>query len=660
MTVASNDRRKIYTGNGAALVFNGPRAFSASHIQVYLDSVLLTSGYSVANLGAVSTTITFITPPANGASIVLVRTMPLTQDTDITNQGKFLPELHEDAFDARVMQIQQVADDTTRSLKVPLTSSNNGEIPNWSALGPLVVSADGQGVEVGSNTLTGDMLLRPNLADPTVGKGADLVAYKRSATGAQQRSARDKLDDSISAFDFMTSAQRADVKAGTELLDVTSAVQAAIDYAYLIGGAEVFCPPGVYKTTSAINVKNGVIISGVGVTPYTNSTEAPKPRGGGTWFHAAHSGVAFQCNANAGSPVGGGVMVRRIGVFRTHATPGAGWAPTVYDYDIITYGVDLTVEDVCLLNAYKGIKITSAGFGRLHVNRLKMQPFNTGIDLDQSFDTCRIENVQIWPFWSDHVNVRGYTLANLKAYRISRSDNAVLSSCFSIYHNVGIYIDGDNAGNTAYALRISNCNIDPGAIGIQFTAGSDGSTALFENCIFAGADEVAGSFGMIMEGDANRVAMANCDLGNYGSYAIAMSGTNSLLRMTNVHISNWAKVTAGTTAIQVASSNEVRQANVTRSGSSAPLWGGTGLMFGYVGGGEVALATDGAGDLTITHNLAMTPRRVYVQQTEPDTGYYLRVHSRNATTFKVRVKNTSGTTVGSGTNLTVMWQAESM
>ena len=36
MTVISNDRRKEYPGNGVATTFNGPRAFEASDIVVYL------------------------------------------------------------------------------------------------------------------------------------------------------------------------------------------------------------------------------------------------------------------------------------------------------------------------------------------------------------------------------------------------------------------------------------------------------------------------------------------------------------------------------------------------------------------------------------------------------------------------------------------------
>jgi len=54
-------------------------------------------------------------------SISIVRNIPLTQTSDIRNQGDFYPEVHEDTFDKLVMQIQQMQDTLDRSLKVQTT-----------------------------------------------------------------------------------------------------------------------------------------------------------------------------------------------------------------------------------------------------------------------------------------------------------------------------------------------------------------------------------------------------------------------------------------------------------------------------------------------------------------------------------------------------------
>lgn len=115
MTITANDRRKPYQGNGVADTFNGPRAFKASDVQVFVGehptySLVSPSLYTVTGVGSQATRIKFNTPPALNADILLLRTVAYDQDTDITNQGAFLPEVHENAFDKRVMQIQQLAD----------------------------------------------------------------------------------------------------------------------------------------------------------------------------------------------------------------------------------------------------------------------------------------------------------------------------------------------------------------------------------------------------------------------------------------------------------------------------------------------------------------------------------------------------------------------
>ena len=115
MTISSNDRRKPYVGNGVADTFNGPRAFAASHVQVFTGehpvyNLIPNSQYTITGVGGAATRVKFNTPPANGLDILLLRTVPYSQDTDITNQGAFNPEIHENAFDMRVMQIQQLAD----------------------------------------------------------------------------------------------------------------------------------------------------------------------------------------------------------------------------------------------------------------------------------------------------------------------------------------------------------------------------------------------------------------------------------------------------------------------------------------------------------------------------------------------------------------------
>lgn len=138
MTISANDRRKPYKGNGVAVTFNGPRAFSASHVQVFVGThptyvLMPNSAYTINGVGGTATRVTFNAPPANNADILLLRTVPYVQDTDITNQGAFNPEIHENAFDMRVMQIQQLADGSIQLV------FEDGEFV-WDAKGSRIVN----------------------------------------------------------------------------------------------------------------------------------------------------------------------------------------------------------------------------------------------------------------------------------------------------------------------------------------------------------------------------------------------------------------------------------------------------------------------------------------------------------------------------------------
>jgi hypothetical protein len=89
------------------------------------------------------------------------------------------------------------------------------------------------------------------LQDLALSTGAGFIGWIQSGTGAVLRTISDRLRDTVSVFDYMTAAQIADVKAGSLTLDVTAAVQAAIDANY---GKIIFCPKGAYKITSTITV----------------------------------------------------------------------------------------------------------------------------------------------------------------------------------------------------------------------------------------------------------------------------------------------------------------------------------------------------------------------------------------------------------------------
>lgn len=83
---------------------------------------------------------------------------------------------------------------------------------------------------------------------------------------AQTRTITSKFLEHVSVFDFMTQAQIDDVLANTALVDVTSAINNAIQAAKTYKVKEVFFPRGTYRTSATINIKgnfdNGIVLNG--------------------------------------------------------------------------------------------------------------------------------------------------------------------------------------------------------------------------------------------------------------------------------------------------------------------------------------------------------------------------------------------------------------
>ena len=117
MTVSTQVSRNEYTGNGATTQYDFTfRILDKSHLLVQtLDTsesiVTLTLGtdYTVTGVNRYSGgKVVLNTPLPDGYKISIERSIPVTQETSIRNQGGFFPEIHEDAFDKLTMIIQRM------------------------------------------------------------------------------------------------------------------------------------------------------------------------------------------------------------------------------------------------------------------------------------------------------------------------------------------------------------------------------------------------------------------------------------------------------------------------------------------------------------------------------------------------------------------------
>jgi hypothetical protein len=136
MSISSTVRKAgPYSGNGSTTQFPFSfKVFSASDVLVVRtdsagveSNLVLGTDYTVAlnadqdaNPGG---TITTTTAPATGYLITITSQVQNLQPVTLTNQGAFYPKVINDALDRAAIQIQQLAEQVSRAVKVQISSS---------------------------------------------------------------------------------------------------------------------------------------------------------------------------------------------------------------------------------------------------------------------------------------------------------------------------------------------------------------------------------------------------------------------------------------------------------------------------------------------------------------------------------------------------------
>lgn len=133
MTVSTEVDHNEYTGNGVTTTFPYTfRIFKKSDLVVQvvdldenISVLVLDTDYTVTGAGGYTGgNVILSTPLSGGYHISISRELPVTQETDLRNQGKFFAEVHEDAFDKLTMLIQQVRSWFSLALRKPSFVAN--------------------------------------------------------------------------------------------------------------------------------------------------------------------------------------------------------------------------------------------------------------------------------------------------------------------------------------------------------------------------------------------------------------------------------------------------------------------------------------------------------------------------------------------------------
>ena len=134
MTISSTTLRNSYSGNGSTTAFAYTFPInSTSEITVIERSATGTetvksegtgsTNYGIADNGASGGTVTMVTAPASGTTLLIRRNTDFTQETDYVANDPFPAETHEDALDKLQMQNQELEEELNRSIKLSRTNS---------------------------------------------------------------------------------------------------------------------------------------------------------------------------------------------------------------------------------------------------------------------------------------------------------------------------------------------------------------------------------------------------------------------------------------------------------------------------------------------------------------------------------------------------------
>lgn len=157
MTVETNDTVERYTISGVGPYAFSFRVFDEDEIAVVVDTgdvdpvpLTLTTHYTVSGVDEEdggTITLTLGAAATYAGDVVDIRSNTVEyQPTSIRNQGRFLPEIHEDAFDRLSRQIQDVSRRVERKFGYPDNTSLTGEMSSRSEWAErwVYVNADGE------------------------------------------------------------------------------------------------------------------------------------------------------------------------------------------------------------------------------------------------------------------------------------------------------------------------------------------------------------------------------------------------------------------------------------------------------------------------------------------------------------------------------------
>ena len=307
MTVASSTNSVDYTGNGSTTVFSFSfRIFAATDLVVTeadadgVETVLeLNTDYTVTGVGSYSGgSITMATAPTSGYALNIRRVLPLTQDTDLRNQGQFFAETHEDVFDRLAMVNQQLQEQIDRSAKLPVTNAEDAD----ALVADIVRLADSaDNIDTVADNIADVNTVATNIVDvQNAEENADAAASSATAAASSATAAASSASSaSTSASNASTSASSASTSATNAASSASSASTSATAAASSATSAAGSATTATTQASAASTSASQAATSATNASNSASAAAASASAAATSETNAASSATASAASASA-------------------------------------------------------------------------------------------------------------------------------------------------------------------------------------------------------------------------------------------------------------------------------------------------------------------------------------------------------------------------
>jgi hypothetical protein len=379
---------------------------------------------------------------------------------------------------------------------------------------------------------------------------------------------------------------------GDGLKDNTAVFQQTLDDAAKAGGGVVHVPAGKYRIDGNLKVPAGVALQGTFQTPPTDRPATGNELQGTVLL--AYAGRGEQ-SAPPFIRMGNNAALRGVVVYYPEWKK-SDVPPVPYPPCVLGEGVeDFTVENVCLVNPYEGIKCVKAA--RYVLRNVFGYPIWRGLYIDECYDINRVENFHYWPFGVAYQPEDPYCKwinTNGVAFEFARTDWQYVLNTFCFGYGVGYKFSAAKAGG---------CNGNFLGIGADCCQRAVLIDEIQPYGILISNGEFVGRWGSkdaitfeITEKAVGKISLSNCAFWGPIHRCIVQRGAKAYLAVTACNFVNWTEaaveINAGKGVVQGSSFMEKKKPAVFVGKDSASV-----ILLGNQGNGGF-LVTNHAGERT--------------------------------------------------------------